>query len=59
MPPGFRFSPTDVELIDYYLKKKITGNDEEIRFIREDNFFERDPGEFPGDQFRLAVLPSA
>jgi hypothetical protein len=35
LQPGFKFSPTDVQIIDYYLRLKITGNDEELYFIRE------------------------
>lgn len=25
LPPGFRFHPTDEELVSYYLKKKVIG----------------------------------
>lgn len=25
LPPGYRFNPNDIELIDYYLKQKLQG----------------------------------
>ncbi|XP_062147475.1 protein NTM1-like 9 isoform X2 [Alnus glutinosa] len=46
-PCGVRFSPTDEELIQRYLRPKISGNDEEVGFIREVNFFKREPRELP------------
>ena len=49
LPPGFRFRPTELEIINYYLRLKITGNDEEaIRFIREVNLLDWKPWELPG-----------
>ncbi|XP_039059707.1 NAC domain-containing protein 89-like [Hibiscus syriacus] len=33
MFPGFRFSPTDVELISYYLKKKLHGHDKCVEVV--------------------------
>jgi hypothetical protein len=55
-PWGVRFSPTDEELFQRYLRLKNSGNEEEvgfIRFIREVNFFKREPWELPGDQFSI------
>ncbi|ONI23670.1 hypothetical protein PRUPE_2G201500 [Prunus persica] len=31
--PGFRFSPTEEELLSFYLKKKIAGEDSEFSDI--------------------------
>ncbi|XP_059630262.1 protein BEARSKIN2 [Cornus florida] len=35
VPPGFRFHPTDEELLHYYLKKKITFQKFDMEVIRE------------------------
>ncbi|XP_052202870.1 protein BEARSKIN2 [Diospyros lotus] len=35
VPPGFRFHPTDEELLHYYLKKKVTFQKFEMEVIRE------------------------
>ena len=43
LPPGFRFSPTDKELIELFLKPKITGNDEDIYFVPEVEFYKLEP----------------
>jgi hypothetical protein len=51
LPPGFRFRPTEVEIIDYYLRLKITGNDGEVGFIPVVDFFKQEPWELPGDPF--------
>jgi hypothetical protein len=48
LQPGFKFSPTDVQIFDHYLKLKITGNDEELYFIREVQFFKQEPWDMPG-----------
>jgi hypothetical protein len=50
LPPGFRFSPTEEELIDF-LRLKIAGNDEQLDFIREVQFFTYEPWDLPGDHF--------
>ncbi|XP_059434346.1 protein NTM1-like 9 [Corylus avellana] len=49
LPPGFRFRPTELEIIEYYLRLKITGNDEKaIAFIREVDFLKWEPWQLPG-----------
>ncbi|RAL51590.1 hypothetical protein DM860_011092 [Cuscuta australis] len=51
LPPGFRFHPTDVELIMYYLKRKVTGRkfpDEAMHAITELNICHYSPWELPG-----------
>ncbi|XP_062152771.1 protein NTM1-like 9 [Alnus glutinosa] len=47
LPRGFRFCPTDVELIDHFLRSKITGNDQNLHFISELHFFKREPWDLP------------
>lgn len=46
--PGFRFSPTDVELISYYLKKKTEGCDKCNEVISEVEICRYEPWDLPG-----------
>ncbi|XP_023736136.1 NAC domain-containing protein 40 [Lactuca sativa] len=45
--PGFRFSPTDDELISYYLKKKLQGSDNCVDIIPEVDFCRHEPWDLP------------
>ncbi|KAE8700220.1 NAC domain-containing protein 74, putative isoform 2 [Hibiscus syriacus] len=47
MFPGFRFSPTDVELISYYLKKKLEGFDKCVEVIPEVEICRYEPWDLP------------
>ncbi|XP_019197807.1 PREDICTED: NAC domain-containing protein 60-like isoform X2 [Ipomoea nil] len=47
MFPGFRFSPTDEELISYYLKKKLEGSDRCVEVISEVEIWRHEPWDLP------------
>nr|WLO57468.1 NAC transcription factor 9 [Rheum palmatum] len=47
-PPGFRFHPTDEELVLYYLKRKICRRKLKLDVIREVDVYKWDPEELPG-----------
>ncbi|KAK9109650.1 hypothetical protein Sjap_017710 [Stephania japonica] len=47
-PPGFRFHPTEDELILYYLKRKICRIRIHLNVIRETDVYKWDPEELPG-----------
>ncbi|KAI3757437.1 hypothetical protein L6452_04974 [Arctium lappa] len=47
-PPGFRFHPTDEELVLYYLKRKICGRSLKLNIIGEVDVYKWDPEELPG-----------
>ena len=55
LPPGFRFHPTDEELIIYYLKSKINGRQIELEIIPEVDLYKCEPWDLPGACF---LLPS-
>ncbi|KAL3643402.1 hypothetical protein CASFOL_014217 [Castilleja foliolosa] len=48
LPPGFRFHPTDEELVVHYLKKKAAGDPLPAAIITEINLYKYDPWELPG-----------
>ncbi|CAA7061512.1 unnamed protein product [Microthlaspi erraticum] len=54
LPPGFRFHPTDEELITYYLKRKINGQEIELDIIPEVDLYKCEPWDLPGK----SLLPS-
>ncbi|KAH9611306.1 hypothetical protein KSS87_023668 [Heliosperma pusillum] len=47
LPLGFRFKPTDVELIDHYLRLKINGKDDEVGCIKEVDICRVEPWDLP------------
>ncbi|XP_023007203.1 NAC domain-containing protein 96-like [Cucurbita maxima] len=54
LPPGFRFHPTDEELVAYYLDRKINGRSIELEIIPEIDLYKCEPWELPDKSF----LPS-
>lgn len=55
LPLGFRFHPTDVELVLYYLKWKIMGKRLRNGIISEVDLYKFAPWDLPGDYFILLV----
>nr|XP_027186315.1 NAC domain-containing protein 7 [Cicer arietinum] len=46
VPPGFRFHPTDEELVDYYLRKKIASRRIDLDVIKDVDLYKIEPFEF-------------
>ena len=49
LPPGFRFHPTDEELITYYLRQKIADGGFTARAIAEVDLNKCEPWDLPGN----------
>ncbi|XVF14905.1 hypothetical protein REPUB_Repub09cG0100900 [Reevesia pubescens] len=47
LAPGFRFHPTDVELVKYYLKRKVLGKKLSFRAIAEVDIYKHAPWDLP------------
>ncbi|XP_076903384.1 NAC transcription factor 25-like [Bidens hawaiensis] len=47
LPPGFRFHPTDEELVVHYLKKRVAGAPLPVAMIAEIDLYKFDPWELP------------
>ncbi|CAH2072184.1 unnamed protein product, partial [Thlaspi arvense] len=55
--PGFKFSPTDVELISYYLKRKMDGLERSVEVIPDADIYNFEPWDLPGlSSFRFFLL---
>lgn len=48
LPPGYRFNPTDRELILYYLKRKVLNEPLPLHRIHEINIYRHHPQELSG-----------
>jgi hypothetical protein len=57
LPPGFRFHPTDDELVGYYLKRKVDNLKIELEVIPVIDLYKSEPWELPGAcvQFIVSV----
>lgn len=55
--PGFRFHPTEEELIEFYLRRKVEGKKFNVELITFLDLYRYDPWELPGT-FCFFFLPS-
>ncbi|AEE33081.1 putative transcription factor NAM family [Arabidopsis thaliana] len=51
LPPGFRFHPTDEELVAYYLDRKVNGQAIELEIIPEVDLYKCEPWDLPEKSF--------
>lgn len=51
LAPGFRFHPTDEELVRYYLRRKICGKSFRFDAISEVDIYKAEPWDLPGFLF--------
>ncbi|KAJ6422275.1 hypothetical protein OIU84_027266 [Salix udensis] len=56
VPPGFRFHPTDEELLHYYLKKKVSFQKFDMEVIREVDLNKMEPWELQ-EKCRIGSAP--
>lgn len=57
VPVGFRFHPTDEELVTHYLKKKLKGMDSHVsNIIREIDILKFEPWDLPSNYQQIPVL---
>lgn len=54
VPPGFRFHPTDEELVDYYLRKKVASKEIDLGIIKEIDLYKMEPWDLQ-EQCRIGV----
>lgn len=58
LPPGFRFHPTDEELVNHYLCRKCAGLPISVPIIAEIDLYKYDPWELPGNFSFFLILIS-
>lgn len=55
LPPGFRFHPTDEELITYYLTNKISDFNFTAKAIADVDLNKCEPWDLPGSYFASSL----
>jgi hypothetical protein len=54
VPPGFRFHPTEEELLNYYLRKKVASQEIDLDVIRDVDLNKLEPWDIQGTYVRTA-----
>ena len=54
--PGFRFHPTEEELLDFYLKNIVFGKQMRLDVIGYLNIYRHDPWDLPGIHTYIHIL---
>lgn len=49
VPPGFRFHPTEEELVGYYLMRKVTSQKIDLEIIRDVDLYRIEPWDLQGN----------
>lgn len=55
VPPGFRFHPTDEELVDYYLRKKMASRRIDLDVIKDVDLYKIEPWDLQGSNNRFRI----
>lgn len=58
LPPGFRFYPTDEELLVQYLRRKIAGHHFALQIIADIDLYKFHPWDLPSKFFLLCYIES-
>jgi hypothetical protein len=58
VPPGFRFHPTDEELVDYYLRKKVALKKIDLDVIKDVDLYKIEPWDLQGNLSSIDMLQS-
>ena len=53
LPPGFRFHPTEEELLNYYLRKKVASQEIDLDVIRDVDLNKLEPWDIQGTLLTL------
>lgn len=56
--PGFRFHPTDEELVGFYLRRKVEKRPISIELIKQIDIYKHDPWNLPSKSYAHHVLIS-
>lgn len=56
MLPGFRFHPTDEELVGFYLKRKVQQKPLSIELIKQLDIYKYDPWDLPSKYLASSLL---
>lgn len=56
LAPGFRFHPTDEELVRYYLRRKVCGKPFRFQAVTEIDVYKCEPSELSGSVLSLFLL---
>ncbi|CAK9159025.1 unnamed protein product [Ilex paraguariensis] len=55
VPPGFRFHPTDEELVDYYLRKKVASKRIDLDVIKDVDLYKIEPWDLQAELCKIGT----